>query len=280
VASPILAWNVANDWVMLRHERGHVTGHGAGGSPAHLAELLAGQILALSPLIAAVAVGRLRRIPGPPAQRLVWAVSVATLGFFVVKAATSKVQLNWPAPAYIGLLALFAGHIPHLGRGGRRVLAVGLGLSLALLAVAHFPAAVGIPGNRDPFAEMKAWRGPVAELAARAGPADFVLTRGYTLASELAFYWPGHLPVYLTGDSRRRMNQFDLWGGLEHQVGRTGVYVDTRSTPPALLEQAFAGCEPLEPVTARAADGGPIRTLHAWRCRDHRPIAWPRPGRY
>ncbi|NTU84842.1 MAG: hypothetical protein HGA45_36670, partial [Chloroflexales bacterium] len=46
LASPVVGWNVANDWVMLRHERGHVAVSEA--RLGSLLELVAGQALALS----------------------------------------------------------------------------------------------------------------------------------------------------------------------------------------------------------------------------------------
>lgn len=275
--SPVILWNAGHDWVMLRHEQGHVA---PGGGPAYLPEFVLGQWLALSPLLAILLAARLWRPPADGGQRLVWWVSVAALAFFLLKAATGKVQVNWPAPAYIGLLALFAGRVPTLGPGPRRLLRGGFLVSALLTALAFFPGLAGLPGDRDPFAAMKAWRGPVGELARQAGPADFVLTRRYALATELAFYWPGPTTVYLTGDAARRMSQYDLWPDVSREVGRDGVYVDTRPALPAQVAQAFARCAPLDPVPALARDGTVLRTLYGWRCAGLRAVDWPRPGRY
>jgi 4-amino-4-deoxy-L-arabinose transferase-like glycosyltransferase len=274
--TPLIVWNAGHDWVLFRHERGHVAGRSE--EAGHLVELLLGQIIAVFPLLLAVPAARLLRPPPGPGQRVVWGSSVMTLGFFVAKAAVSKVQINWPAPAYVGVLLLLAARAPSLGSSGRRTLQVGVVLGALASLLAHFPGLVGLRGERDPFAETKAWRAPVAELARRAGTVDFILTTRYTLAGELAFYWPNSVPVYLTGDAGRRMNQYDLWPGVDRERGRSGLVVLTRPERPEFLDRAFSACDALAPVHARTRSGEVVRTLYAWRCADYRPIDWPRPG--
>jgi undecaprenyl-diphosphatase len=276
LASPVIGWNAVNDWVMLRHEQGHIAGRGA--ESGHALEFIAGQFLALSPPLAVLLAWRLFRWPARRAERVLWLGAVAVLGFFVVKATTSKVQLNWPAPSYLGLLVLLAGQVGVLSPGQRRLLGPGLALGALLSVLALFPWLAGVPGDRDPFDEMKAWRAPVQELARLAGPVDFLLTDRYHLAAELAFYWPRPIQAYLTVESNRRMNQYDLWPGVNREAGRTGLFVATRPQRPTGLDRAFATCVPLAPVPAHARDGRVLRTLHAWRCHDFRPIEWPRPG--
>jgi undecaprenyl-diphosphatase len=278
LAAPVIAWNAAHGWVLLRHDQGHVLGPGE--TQGNLVELLAGQFAAALPLFVGALAAGLWRPPAGGGARVLWGVSLATLGLNGLKAVWSKVQLNWPAPAYPGLLVLVAARIPGLTGARRAWVWAAVGLGLAAGGIAHFPQAVGLGGARDPFSELKAWRAPVAELAARAGPVDFLLTARYTLATELAFYWPGHPPVYLTGDPRRRMNQYDLWPGVNREVGRTGLFVSTRADRPEVLDRAFDACEALEPLPARSRDGAVVRTLHAWRCTGYRPVEWPAPGRY
>jgi undecaprenyl-diphosphatase len=278
LASPVVGWNVANDWVMLRHERGHVAVSEA--RLGSLLELVAGQALALSPPLAVLIGWRLLRWPAHPPQRVLWLGSVAVVVFFLAKAAASKVQINWPAPAYIGLLVLLAGQVEALSRGQRRLFGPGLALGALFSLLALFPRLVGLPGDRDPFAEMKAWRAPVEELARQAGPVDFLLTSRYHLTAELAFYWPQPIEAYVTSDRGRRMNQNDHRPGVNREVVRDRLFVATQPQGPTVLGQVFASCAPLEPVPARAADGRLLRTLYGWRCEGYRPIDWPRPESY
>ena len=277
LAAPVLGWNASHDWVLLRHDQGHLLGPGERGN---LLELLLGQAAAALPLVAGVAIAALWRAPDGQGPRLLWGVSVTTLGLNALKAAWSKVQMNWPTPGYLGLLLLLGARAPGLSRLRRNALRATMVLGLAIAGLAHFPGIAGLRGARDPFAEMKAWRAPLAELAERAGAVDFLLAPRYTLASELAFYWPGRPPVYLAGDSGRRMSQYDLWPGAEREAGRTGLFVSLRPNPPETLERAFGACTALAPLPARTPDGTPVRTLYAWRCTGYRPTDWPAPGRY
>ncbi|MBL8251143.1 MAG: glycosyltransferase family 39 protein, partial [Candidatus Competibacter sp.] len=137
--SPVLLWNAAHGWPMFHHEQSHVLNASeAGGwreNAGHLLEFLAGQWLALSPLVAVAWVRALGPLPRLAEQRLLWGLSLAVLGFFLAKATASKVQLNWPAPAYIGLLVLFAGRIDTLTAGWRRLVLAGFATSVLLLAI-------------------------------------------------------------------------------------------------------------------------------------------------
>ncbi len=99
--SPVLLWNAGHGWAMLHHEQGHLIADEQGGwreNTRDLLEFLAGQWLVLSPLVAVAMVRALARPPRPAGERWLWGLSLAVLGFFLAKAALSKVQLNWPAP--------------------------------------------------------------------------------------------------------------------------------------------------------------------------------------
>jgi len=276
IMSPVLAWNATHDWVMFRHEGGHVGR--ADWSVLRALSFLLEQAVALSPVVVLIALPLVWRPPKESGPRLIWGLSLAWLAFFVFKALGAKVQVNWPAASYIGLLILFAGHIPALAAWQRRALFGGFALALALMFVAYFPYALGL--HQDPFKDTKAWRAPVTALGAQTPPVQFILTPNYKLAAEVAFYWPDYLPVYVAGDSARRFNQHDLWPSIAREAGRDGLWVSTSPEAPPELTQAFAHCTSLPAVPAITPDGGTLRTLYARHCREYRAIAWPRPGSY
>ncbi len=278
IMSPVVWWNAEHDWVMLHHEAGHI-----GRTQWSLLRglsFLAEQFFAFSPLIALVAVGVLWRRPLPEGQRLLWGLSLGWFAFFFVKALAAKVEINWPAPCYMGLLILFAGHIDALPRRQYRVLIAGFGLALATMMIAYFPYQIGLTWKQDPFKDTKAWAEPVARLSRLSPPIDFILTPNYKIAAEIAFYWPRRLPVYVAGSAERRYNQHDMWPAIDREAGRDGLWVSTSTDYPPELLRAFAECEPLTPVPAVTPDGNTLRTLYASYCRNYRPIIWPRPGSY
>lgn len=276
--SPVLIWNAQHHWVMLHHEAGHIGQ--TQWSLVRALSFVAGQAAVLSPLVVLVALTVLWRLPTDGGQRLLWGLSLAWIGFFIFKALTAKVEVNWPAPSYIGLVILFAGHVPGLPRWKRRTLFSGFGLALALMAVAYFPYSFGFSARQDPFKDTKAWRAPVASLARKAPPADFILTPNYKVAAEAAFYWPRQIPVYVAGSTERRFNQHDLWPSIDREAGRNGLWISTFPGLPSDLEQAFAHCSPLPPVPAITPDGSTLRTLYARYCTNYKPIVWPTPTTY
>lgn len=271
--APMVGWNAAHDWVMVRHEGGHVA---AGGFDGHgLAEFVGGQFIALSPLLLATLVAVLWRPPAAPGAQLVWLVSAGVLAFFVVKAMTGKVQANWPAMAYIGALVLLAGEAVRRGPRFRAWLGVVMAAAVVQsLAILYLPL-TGAFAARDPLKALRGWQAPIAALAAHTAGADFLLTRNYHLASRLAFYLPGELPAYIGGDAGRRHNQFDLWPGPGRHRGGTALYVAGEDRLPVAIEEAFTGgCATLPPVPA--ADP----RLYAWRCHGFEGETWAPPSGY
>lgn len=269
IASPVLYWNAQHDWVMLRHNAGHIAQDG--WSLLRLGEFMAGQWLVLSPLVVGFAVWRLWQRPAEPGQRFLWTISLGCLSFFLIKSLSTEVLLNWAAPVYIGFIVLFAGQISGFTLVQHRWLLVGYGLSLVLILATLFPAGFGLSEARTGLKKLRAWQAPVAQLAASAGPVDFVLAPDYRLASELWFYWPSPIRVYLWGNAGRRFNQYDIWAGPEGERGRNGLYVTERPGDLSWLGEDFASCKIQPPVEARTRDGGVARTLHAAHCENFEP---------
>lgn len=276
--APVLYWNALHDWVMLRHEVGHVSGDEA-GRPL---EFVASQILALSPLMVLLGVMTLRRIPPTSTQRLLWGLSLAWFGFFLFKSLESKVQANWAAPCYIGAIILLAGHMPTLSPRKKVLLYAGLASSVLLSMIMLFPQMIGLTEKEfAPVSKLKGWRAPLAELATQTSNVDFILAEDYELAAEFAFYWPRRLPVYIMSGINRRMNQYDLWPGMEQQQGRNALIVQINDArfPQAVLD-TFASCTTLPEIYARDARGEAYRTFHAVRCERYTHIALPKPATY
>jgi len=278
IMSPVVIWNAQHGWVMIHHEGGHFGE--TRWSVTRALIFLAGQVGAMSPLVVLVGASLLRRLPAGEGPRLLWALSLGWLGFFLVKALTAKVQVNWPAPCYISLLILLSGSIADLPRWKRTTLFAGLGLALAVMVIAYLPYTFGLTSHQDPFKDTRAWRTPVRTLSAEAPPAAFILTPNYKVAAEVAFYWPRYVPVYVAGSAERRFNQHDLWPSIDREAGRNGLWVSTSPAAPPQLARAFAQCAPLPAVNAVTPDGKPLRTFYILDCRDYRPIRWPQPQSY
>ncbi len=280
IMSPLLVWNLQHDWVMFRHELHHVEGDGRAG----ILDFIAGQWLALSPLVVIVAARALWRRPAGEAQCLLLSSGLLVLVFFTVKAMAAKVQVNWPAPAYIGLLILAAGPIQRLDRRWRGLLQAGILSSLLIVSLAFFPSVIGLGPNKDPLRIMRGWRQTVERIAAAAPKTGFVMTHNYQLAAELAYYWPGpgpRPPVYILSFGQRRYNQHDLWPGIERESGRDGLYVSTSTIQPIPLARAFDDCGRPRAITVKDERGRRRRVLYVTQCRHYRANArWLPPTGY
>ncbi len=262
--SPLLLWNAANDWVMFRHNAGHVS-HDE-WSLLRIGEFLLGQWLALSPLVVLVAISLLWRRPAEAGGRIIWMLSIGCLVFFLFKAASARILINWAAPVYIGFMILLAGRIEVLSKGMRRTFYAGLVFSIALVAVALAPALFGLAEHKVGLKKLRVWQAPVNQLADLAGDVNFLLVPDYRLAAELTFYWPEQINAYLWGNPGRRFSQYDLWPGPETEQGKTGLYVSTKSYQMALVSESFNFCVNLPQVKAVTRDGGVARTLYPIRC--------------
>ncbi len=276
--SPLLLWNAANDWVMFRHNAGHVSHDD--WSLLRVGEFLLGQWLALSPLVVIVAISLLWRRPADAGRRLIWAVSLGCVCFFLFKAASARILINWAAPVYIGFMVLLAGHIMDLSKAMRRLFYAGLVFSMVLVVVAISPSMFGLAEHKGGLKKLRAWQVPVAHLADIAGSVDFLLVPDYRLASELAFYWPGGIRTYLWGNPGRRFSQYDIWPGPETAQGLTGLYVSTNGYRMEAVSEAFNFCVKLPPVEALTRDGGVVRTFYPVRCGGFEKTERFIPGRY
>ncbi len=274
--SPVLVWNATHGYVMFLHEMGHV--ESTESTASRTGEFLAGQLLALSPLMVALGAFTLRRSPEHAALRFIWMLSIAWFGFFVFKSLGGKIQVNWAAICYVGLIALLGGRVASFTSAQRAMFGAALISSAGLVVAMLFPGTIGLtPSQFAPIKRLKGWREPIQTVAARAGDVDFIFTDDYITAGELAFYWPKRLPVYVMGSAARRYNQHDLWPSVEREVGKVAAIVQTSGPDlPASARDAFARCTALEPFAARDT-GGVLRTFYAFRCENYRHVEWPKP---
>jgi len=96
--------------------------------------------------------------------------------------------------------------------------------------------------------------------AARDAEPPFIVSDRYQLASLLAFYVEGQPRTY-TADLGGRFTQYDVWGGLEAQRGRNGIFVTYGYQPlPDAVGRAFRRVE-VEPRVVVMDDG---RLLHGF----------------
>jgi hypothetical protein len=157
-----------------------------------------------------------------------------------------------------------------------------LGASLSRLGQQAGPGAAGrllrrsgqfLAEGLDPCKRLCGWRQLAARVSAtqsamaggspgmaRDPAPPFIVSDRYQLASLLAFYVEGRPRTY-TADLGGRFTQYDIWGGLDAQRGRNGIFVTYGYQPlPGAVELAFRRVE-VEPRVVVMEDD---RLLHGF----------------
>jgi undecaprenyl-diphosphatase len=259
--SPVLVWNARTAWVSARHVASQ--GRGPGLTLEHLAEFLGSQVLVLTPLVAGLLGWGLfigiregfvrRREP----YRFLLAFAVPVLSFYCLVALQGKVQANWAAAAYPPLALATAGFLLErrtVLTGARRrrqaqLLAIAAAVAVSVSALGHVVDRLDLPRWADPTRRLRGW----AELGRAIGMTlermpdpqrTFLVSNRYQVASEVAFYTPGHPPAY-NFNLGRRLNQYDFWEGPDSRLGWDAVYVEEGTHP--LDERVRAAFERVDP---------------------------------
>lgn len=288
---PALAWNAAHDWVSFRHTLA-MAGTGSGWliKPDAFVAFVASQAGVVTPLLFVLLLAGMARSAwlgvrgGHVDHLLLAAFSAPVLGFFVGLSLLGKVEANWAAPAYFtaavaaaDLVARGLGRVPvGLVRGFAGVAIV---LGLAVAAVGHDTdllrrAGVELPARLDPSTRLVGWQQlgqEVSRVRQRFGepPLPLVSDR-YQIASELAFYVAGRPRLYVV-NLGRRLNQYDLWGGLPALEGRDVLLVTYgEDALDPRLARACDRVEEVEPPVVIRRGGERVASFLIARCRGFR----------
>lgn len=264
---PILVWNAKNGWVNFQHNAGHVLkSNGAAIKVQYVAELLGGQLGLLGPVLAIFLLISIYRVAGLWLRERDATAGVLLAGtvplFFIcfLVSLSRRVYVNWPMPGALAATMIF---IYAIERGlvvlpsTRRVFSHLLGPSIliSLSAYALFlGVTAGVPGRFLPTKKLVGWHSlgsDVKELVKARPDEPFVMATNYGVASIIAFY-SGGLPVYCGNVDRRRMNQYDIWGGWHDLQGRDGVIVVQELKDIRRLKKHFSEIVPIVPESLKA----------------------------
>lgn len=285
LCTPILVWNAQHEWVSFRHV-GALAGLAAAGSAEEARftaktffEFLGSQFAVASPVlfvalvVAMITSGRLGLRERRDEHLFLFLLAAPPLAFFLLWSIYDKVEGNWAAPAYlaatIALAALWEEQVVRASR-----IALVLLPGFLMVGLAHFPGMPGyvglnLPPRVDLTRRLDGWRelGTVVGKIVKAADREnlFLFSDHYQIASELAFYVPAQPRAYNI-DAGRRMNQYDIWGGLDTLRGRDGLFVTYGDwDAPRPVQEA---CEALRKVQVVATShlGQPGQSFSIFRC--------------
>jgi len=275
VFSPVIVWNVGHDWVTLKHTAGqaHIA-EGLNISLKSFADFIGSQFGVITPVLFALILYSLFKLrpsrPGPhtggfaeenespketalsPRHSFLFWFSIPIILFFLLKSLHGKVQANWALPGYAtGLLAfsmLFIGRWETIKRWLRLVIVVGVILSFAATVITHSLPIFKLPAKIDPSARIRGWKELGAEVSRLSDELSkkglfFIFSDRYQVSSELAFYVKGH-PVTYCVNLGRRMNQYDLWPGIDNLIHLNAIFVTIgNARMPEAFITGFDRCE-------------------------------------
>ena len=283
---PVIVWNSRHNWVMFRHDLGHVkTSEGLGLSLGSLLDFAGGQLGAVTPILCVLMLYLL--IKHRRREPFCFWVTIPILTGFLLKSTQGRIQPNWPLGAWL------AGFIPladflvrryrSLNVHLRRLVNAGLIIPAVGTLFLHLPCVtlnLPLPPKANPFKRLLGWKqlgAEVTHLVDSMEPPVFVFADYYMTASELAFYVEGQPRTYAV-NTGRRMNQYDIWPGLENLRGQNAVYVSSAEMPERLAA-SFAHVE-AHPIDIHDRYGRTIKTFIAYRCYDFSGWTPPLPVAY
>jgi 4-amino-4-deoxy-L-arabinose transferase-like glycosyltransferase len=291
VFSPNIAWNAHHDWASFRFQLHHGfstqgSGRAVATSPqisltkrlGSFAQYLGGQASVWTPLLFALGIiaiysevkslHRSADAPDAASRGILVCSTIGPLVFFALTATSGRVEMNWPAFAYVPMTLIMASWLDAdvRGRDGWRfgLARGGCIVAICFTVVAQVPELIWWIGpDRVQFKEMFGWRQYASIVQAERGDAALACN-DYQPASELSFYLPGR-PTIFAMNIRSRASAFDEFPGRpDFSAIRRLLFVGKADD----LRDSFPHVELIEPAPQVVIYGKRVRGVHlvrAWR---------------
>ena len=225
---PVIIWNLKNGMLGALHVA-YLAGAGndfPGWTKvmAYQTEFFGGQLLLNLPLLCMLFFWKKYRLGehlnGEFEKYVLSGILFVVLSFTIL-AFFKRIRINWLLFSYFPLYLILLKAIWQSGlfRRVKVYMAVSILLFLGLIFQPIFAAGGSrmIPVKIDPFSKLIGWKNLATfidtDIRKQTGNKDFViLSDKYQIAAQLSFYTPGQPATYCLPYSKRRMNQYDVWG--------------------------------------------------------------------
>lgn len=285
--TPIVAWNARHDWVSFRHvarQTGLTATDDKSNLPGRVGEFLGSQAGVVGPVGVFMIAGALYAFRADnPHRRALRMLAVFGVSFFAacfLLSFLTKVQGNWPAPAYF-TLAILAGYFlatqrkEWIGRWLQVCIVYGVILHPLLhdfsLAYPLLKRLSREPAKLDPSARLRGWREVGERVSADLRPGEFILCEDYQQTALLAFYTAGRPITYCAGSyyaRPKRLTQYDFWPDRRLDspdlIGRDAVLIGKGGAIHPDVAAAFERVEKLSPIEV-VHRGVKVRSVTPWR---------------
>ncbi len=260
---PPILWNLHHHWITFQHTAHHVQLESGGHllHPSFFFEYLGGQAGVTTPVLFAMlwfvcwkvakhhAAARELRVLYP--ALLCYPALVGFQGLSIL----SRVEPNWPAPFYLTGMALTTGWALGALTGPfafsakrKRVFRAALIVGAIFTFFTYFPGTLGwfgfpISRKTDPTFRLLGWsnlgkkvsevKREIEEKRGWEPGSCLVLSDRREIVSQLAFYMPEKPRTMVWPVKPGIHSQYELWGGLESNIGRNAIFVTPHSDNPA-----------------------------------------------
>lgn len=237
---PIVFWNWQNHWPSFSHVFSLAGGDASRHSFRSLPEFLLSQVGLVTPvffgLVLASWTGTWRRFRAAQVEAeewVLWCCAVPLFLFFVLMSLRTRVEGNWPAPAYFSAFLLTVLGIFRQPRPETKWMKAGLALALAMTLLVHLQAVrpfLPLPGDKarlDSLSRVDGWKAMAADVdAGLAGLPEgaFVGAATYQNAAELSFYLKGQ-PACLIVVNGGINHQYRFWNDAASFRGKDAILV-------------------------------------------------------
>ncbi len=236
VFAPVLIWNDRHNWVSFGFQFTERASHVRHVQSKYLGQLLASQLLMLTPLVLVYFVKIQFKLKTIWRERksnnlYYYLTGLFLIGGFTLVSLRSLVKMNWLLPAYMGWLALAVSLFYR--KSILRSLWFRTGLYFSLFLVLLLYSIQLIPNI--PLGEGNTWSGwksaaqGIYKLQKEKGGKNkcFLFANSYKSASLLKFYIPDQQETYAQNIYGRPALQFDIWGKPDSLSGKDALYVFT-----------------------------------------------------
>lgn len=192
--APNLIWNAQHGWITFAKQFGRI--EGARFTVQYLPEFVVSQVLLINPLIfvfviLGVGIWWKRRTESP--LTLVIALPLPLMAYMLVHVFHDRIQGNWPAPVYPGLvlLAAVAADSGKFGWARKSAAPLGIGLSALMLALMALSPLLPLQGGTAALGQgWEKLAQDIREKQVETG-AGWIATTDYNTQGELSLHLPG-----------------------------------------------------------------------------------------
>jgi len=229
--APNLVWNAQHGWITFAKQFGRI--EGAHLTAQYLPEFLISQVLLINPLIFVFVVLGVRawwKTRDSSALTLLVALPLPLVTYMLVHVFHDRIQGNWPAPAYPGLVLLAAVGAEGSKFGWARKWAAPLGIGLSALALVVMALGNVLPQQSGTAALGLGWKKLTFDIASKQAETDakWIATTDYNTQAELSyrgqFLWYGTVAPM---SERGRYN----WSAFKGDNSKALIVVNASHTP-------------------------------------------------